>query len=121
MDDIIERIKAIEESIVPLLQSASLSQLSERNVELSLLLGKLVELSNGLEELYLTTKSERYWENLKSMKSTPAKDVLDFDPDLIKMKLDVERVKDFIRTRERTILRIEHHLQTETKLGIRNG
>lgn len=84
---------------------------SELAVEISILLGELVEPISGYETDYMLLRSEKYHENLERMKPTPAKDALDFDPELVKLRVQIEKLKDFQRSRERTVNRIENHLR----------
>lgn len=116
-------IPEIVKSIVQLEEELNLSnphRASAIAVEMSVLLGNLVEPFSELEEQYLTLRGEKYVKNLEDgLKPTPASNSLEFDPELIKLKIRLEKFNGFIRSRERTINRIENHLREKTKMESR--
>lgn len=85
---------------------------SEIAVEMSVLLAGLSEPLHQLELQYQLLRGERYHKNLdEGLKPTPAKDSLEFDEELIKLKLRLEKFKEFVRSHERLVNRVENHLR----------
>jgi hypothetical protein len=90
---------------------------SEICVEIASHLARLSEPLNQSEEDYLLSRGELYRAKLDAgMKPTPAKDSLEFNDDLNIQKMRIEKVKDFIRSREKLILRVENHLRNEVMM-----
>lgn len=85
---------------------------SELAVEMSVLLACLNEPLYQLELRYQLLRGEKYNENLDNgMKPTPAKDSLEFSKGLIELRLELEKFKEFVRSHERLVNRVENHLR----------
>lgn len=84
---------------------------SEIAVEISILLGNLSDDLSELENIYSEHREEVYKNNLERMKPTPARQSLEFDSTLRLMRNEINQLKEFIRTRESLVRRIENHLR----------
>jgi len=95
-------------------------RMNEISVEMSILLGDLVGPLSRLQRDYSEKRSTAYRKYLSDgMKPTPAEKAADHELEVVRRKLDIEYIKEFIRTRERTINRIENYLSEHIKLQTR--
>jgi len=92
--------------------------LSETIAKISVLLAQLVDPIFDAELSYKQSRAKKYDDLLKKgEKKSPAAEAMRFDPELIKMENDVERIRNFIKRTEQIISTTQTHIRVQSGIA----
>lgn len=87
-------------------------------IKIRTLLTQMVDKVFDIELEYRRTKAARLDSFLKDgMKKSPAIDQLEFEPDLIDLKIKVERLKNYMKYADSLVSMVQSHIRSQQSFG----